>query len=86
MRRAGRSIMQARRAGLASGTQEDPDGRFPCLWEVERLRCLLDVHKDKVTQRYAHLAPMSLDKLTEILERKPKQKPRHLGIVSGGQG
>jgi integrase len=42
-------------------------------------------HKDiKMTQRYAHLAPTSLDKLTSILERKPEQ-PRHLGVVEGGK-
>jgi integrase len=49
-------------------------------------------HKDiKMTQRYAHLAPTSLDALTSILERRPEQKPghmsavRHLGVVEGGQ-
>jgi integrase len=42
-------------------------------------------HKDiKMTQRYAHLAPTSLDKLTAILEARPEQ-PRHLGVVEGGK-
>jgi integrase len=42
-------------------------------------------HKDiKMTQRYAHLAPTSLDKLTSILERRP-DGVRHLGVVDGGK-
>jgi len=42
-------------------------------------------HKSlKVTQRYAHLAPTSLDALTKILEQQPEEKPRHLGVVKGG--
>lgn len=37
------------------------------------------------TMRYAHLAPDSLDSLTALLERKPAEKPRHLGVAKGGQ-
>lgn len=43
-------------------------------------------HKSiKVTMRYAHLAPTSLDKLTAILEQRPTDQPRHLGVVEGGK-
>jgi site-specific recombinase XerD len=53
--------------------------------DLEYVRRWLGHKSSKVTQRYAHLAPTSLDKLTEILERKPEQRLRHLGVVERGQ-
>jgi integrase len=37
------------------------------------------------TMQYAHLAPDSLDDMVAVLERAPTEKPRHLGVVEGGQ-
>jgi integrase len=38
-----------------------------------------------MTMRYAHLAPTSLDSMVSLLEQQPVEKPRHLGVVEGGQ-
>jgi integrase len=38
-----------------------------------------------MTMRYSHLAPTSLDSMVSLLEQQPTEKPRHLGIVEGGQ-
>jgi integrase len=38
-----------------------------------------------MTMRYAHLAPTSLDSMVALLEQQPVEKPRHLGVVEGGQ-
>lgn len=38
-----------------------------------------------MTMKYAHLAPTSLDSMVSLLEQQPTEKPRHLGVVEGGQ-
>lgn len=43
-------------------------------------------HKNiNITMRYSHLAPESLDSMVALLEQQPTEKPRHLGVVEGGQ-
>jgi hypothetical protein len=53
--------------------------------DLEYVRRWLGHRSSKMTQRYAHLAPTSLDQLTAILERCPVEGPRHLGVVEGGK-
>lgn len=38
-----------------------------------------------MSMRYSHLAPTSLDSMVALLEQQPVEKPRHLGVVEGGQ-